>query len=137
MNGQILTNLVQAFGPTATILFLVIIYLLRERKNGKSSVANPSMGITKNQMSDMYKWTAQMHEWHDTDDPESGQKRWLLGPQMVTELKGIRADLSGMTIEIRDGHKRLRESIDVQTGAVVKNTATLEQLETKIAKFIK
>ena len=121
MNGQLLTELVQAFGPTSTIMLVVVIYLIRERRNGKSSTINPSMGITKEQMSDM----------RDQVKDFSG----FQVPQMLTELKGIRTDIRGLTTEIKDGHKRLRESIDVQTGSVVKNTATVEQLENKIAKL--
>ena len=42
MSGQILTDLIQAFGPTSTILLLVVIYQIRERRNGKPS---PEIGI--------------------------------------------------------------------------------------------
>ena len=123
MNGQLLTELVQAFGPTSTIMLVVVIYLIREKRNGKSSTVNPSMGITQEQMSDMRDQVKDFSTFQI--------------PQMLTELKGIRTDIRGLTTEIKDGHKRLRDSIDVQTGAVVKNTATVEMLETKIAKFIK
>ena len=130
-------ELIQNFGPTVAVLLLVIYMLIKDRRNGKNSTVNPSMGTTKEQMALMQVEIHDLYEWHDTDDPETGMKRWLLMPQMLVELKGIRQDLGLLTVEIRDGHKRLRESIVTQTEAVVKNTATTEMLEGKIARFIK
>ena len=75
----ILTDLVQAFGPTSTIMLIVVVFLIREKRNGKNSTANPSMGITQDQMSDMRDQVKDLHEWQM--------------PQMLTELKGIRATL--------------------------------------------
>lgn len=113
-------GLVQNFGPTASVLLLVIYMLIKDRRNGKNSTINPSMGITRDQMGDMYKSVTELH-WQT--------------PQMLTELKGIRTGIGELTAEIRTGHKRLRESLDEQTGEVVKNTATIELLEGKIAEL--
>ena len=119
MDTAILTELIQAFGPTSTIMLIVVIYLIREKRNGKSSTINPSMGITQEQMSGMRDQVKDMHEWQF--------------PQIITELKGIRTSIDNLTEEISGGHKRLRKSIDEQTGAVIKNTATLEIVESKLS----
>ena len=97
----------------------------KKKYNGKNghATANPGMGITKEQMAEMQQSVHDLHEWQV--------------PQMLTELKGIRAAIEENTLTITESHKRLRKSIEEQTGAVVKNTATLEMLEGKIAKTVK
>jgi len=105
-------------GPWAVLCFYLIVQGRRDKKNGNgATVGNPSMGISKEQMAEMQQGVHDLHEWQI--------------PQLTLDLKGIKGAIEENTLAITESHKGLRKSIDEQTGAVVKNTATLEIMERK------
>jgi len=122
----------ETFGVVRSLLKVV-----ENKKNGNGfrvPTGNPgngnSMLLLKTEVHDI-------HEWLDSDDPDTGLKRINMSPLILAELKKINKSVGALTTEIGDGHVRLREGIDAQTKVVAANTLETKTMSAKISKFIR
>lgn len=100
---------------------------------------NPSTRVCPNfdpdDLKTMQVQVAQMHDWHEPDDPKTGLKRWILPPLLIQALIDLPTVLREMKREDGARHDRLRKSINENTEAVAASNVLMETTAAKVDKL--
>ena len=108
-------ELVQNFGPTVTVLLLVIFMLIRDRKNGKPEVVVIS------------------EEGGNPGNP--GTLDMVIGG-MNEKLTGIKDAVQELDKGGWERHHRMRETLQEQTEAIVELKGVIEPMDERIKGLV-
>jgi len=60
---------------------------------------------------DMRRQVDQLHEWHDSDDPETGLKRFITPPSLTTAIGNLGNLIGKLDRHEDERHRRLSETL--------------------------